>query len=353
MRSAAIFSGSVGNAGFGAQADRADRLPDLLMCAGHGKLNSTGMEVKTLEANGMQEESHSEYLERKSSEYRKEKLFKNEIKEQARVQAELKLQEKRAASKAAVIAKRTAEAARIASLSPEQRQQEHLEKRIKNLGPQIKTGNLLGWSNGSGWAAHTSRYQQACKLNTNKLSLPEAEESQLVVDELLQYYKPGKTLSILNKLKVIRLELKQNIQRLKAKEKAMILEAKKLLKTQKQRIPGNADKGFASGLIAAIEDARNQTGGFVYLKQWTLADGTRWFKVGITNNPSRRDTEQNVLPVPAVTLKLMKTQSMDQAIAIEKAIHQQLVAQKVRGAGNRELFHLNDAQLEALMAAMS
>ena len=133
----------------------------------------------------------------------------------------------------------------------------------------------------------------------------------------------------------------------------MILEAKKLLKTQKQRIPGNADKGFASGLIAAIEDARNQTGGFVYLKQWTLADGTRWFKVGITNNPSRRDTEQNVLPVPAVTLKLMKTQSMDQAIAIEKAIHQQLVAQKVSGAGNRELFHLNDAQLEALMAAMS
>ena len=92
MRSAAIFSGSVGNAGFGAQADRADRLPDLLMCAGHGKLNSTGMEVKTLEPNGMQEESHSEYLERKSSEYRKEKLFKNEIKEQARVQAELKLQ---------------------------------------------------------------------------------------------------------------------------------------------------------------------------------------------------------------------------------------------------------------------
>ena len=107
---------------------------------------------------------------------RYEKLFKNEIKEQARVQAELKLQEKRAASKAAVIAKRTAEAARIASLSPEQRQQEQLEKRIKSLGPQIKTGNLLGWSNGSGWAAHTSRYQQACKLNTNKLSLPEAEE---------------------------------------------------------------------------------------------------------------------------------------------------------------------------------
>ena len=48
----------------------------------------------------------------------------------------------------------------------------------------------------------------------------------------------------------------------------------------------------------------------------------------------------------------MKTQSMDQAAAIERALHQQLAAQKVKGAGNRELFHLDDGQLAALMAAM-
>ena len=311
------------------------------------------MEDKRVEPNAMKEESNSEYLERKFSEYRKDGRTMNEVKEEEKVQAALKLREKREASRAASKAKRITEAARIASLSPEQRQNEQLQKQIKNQGPQIKTGNLLAWTNGSGWAAHASRHQQVCRLKTAKLSLPEAEESALVVDELLQYYKPGKILSTLNKLIVIQLELRQHIQNLKAKEKAMLLEAKKALKAQKVSIPNNADKIFASSLIAAIEDARNQTGGYVYLKQWTLADGTRWFKVGITNNPSRRDAEQNVLPVPAVTLKLMDTQSMDQAAAIEKAIHQQLVAQQVKGAGNRELFHLNDAELAALMASMS
>jgi len=301
----------------------------------------------------MEEESHSEYLARKFSEYRNDKRTINEVKEEAKVQAALKLQEKREASKAAAKAKRISEATRVASLSPEQRQNEQLQKRIKNQGPQVKTGNLLAWTNGSGWAAHASRYQQACRLKTSKLNLPEAEESASVVDGLMQYYKPGKILPTLSKLKVIQLELRQHIQRLKAKEKAMVLEGKKALKAQKTSLPNNADKIFASNLIAAIEDARNQTGGYVYLKQWTLADGTRWFKVGITNNPNRRDTEQNVLPVPAVTLRLMETQSMDQAAAIEKAIHQQLVAQKVKGAGNRELFHLNDAQLSALMVSMS
>lgn len=112
------------------------------------------------------------------------------------------------------------------------------------------------------------------------------------------------------------------------------------------------NKDLADSLTIAIENARNSTGGYVYLKQWSLADGTRWLKIGITNNPARRDAEQNVLPVPAVTLRLIETQSMDQAAAIERAIHQQLAAQKVAGAGNRELFHLDDGQLAALMAAM-
>jgi len=43
---------------------------------------------------------------------------------------------------------------------------------------------------------------------------------------------------------------------------------------------------------------------------------------------------------------------MDQAAAIERALHQQLSAQKITGAGNRELFKLDDGQLSALMAAM-
>ena len=83
-----------------------------------------------------------------------------------------------------------------------------------------------------------------------------------------------------------------------------------------------------------------------------LVSPGRHLKIGITNNLNRRDVEQNVLPVPAVTLKLMEVQSMDQAAAIERALHQQLTDWKVTGAGNRELFHLDDAQLAALIAAM-
>lgn len=103
-----------------------------------------------MEPNAMKEESNSEYLERKFSEYRKDGRTMNEVKEEEKVQAALKLREKREASRAASKAKRITEAARIASLSPEQRQNEQLQKQIKNQGPQIKTGNLLAWTNGSG-----------------------------------------------------------------------------------------------------------------------------------------------------------------------------------------------------------
>jgi hypothetical protein len=114
-----------------------------------------------------------------------------------------------------------------------------------------------------------------------------------------------------------------------------------------------ADGGLSAALAAAIGSARDKTCGFVYLKQWTLKDGTRWYKVGITNNPDRRDAEQNVLPVPAVTLKLVQTHSMDQAAAIERSIHKVLDAQRIRDANNCELFHLSDAQLAALLLAMA
>ena len=30
-----------------------------------------------------------------------------------------------------------------------------------------------------------------------------------------------------------------------------------------------------------------------------------WVRIGITNNPSRRDSEQNVLPVPGQLLKII------------------------------------------------
>lgn len=228
---------------------------------------------------------------------------------------------------------------------PEERKQELL--RVDTLGAQVITGNLLQWTEGNCDAAYTSRYQQACRLKIQTLSEPELTEVEAVVEQALAVIWQEHKIA---RLEVILLEAQQQRLRLKAAMKS----AEQAAIEAKSNIPSieGADTALAANLVAAIEDARNRTGGYVYLKQWTLADGTRWLKVGITNNPSRRDAEQNVLPVPAVTLRLMETQSMDQAAAIERALHQQLAAQKVIGAGNRELFHLDDGQLAALMSAM-
>ncbi|WP_094556597.1 GIY-YIG nuclease family protein [Synechococcus sp. 1G10] len=219
----------------------------------------------------------------------------------------------------------------------------------------IAAPNLLGWTTGNCQAATTSRCNQACRLKASKLTLAETEEAIAIINQLLKrmahmssefpFFKKYKA-----RLEVVELELKQHRTHIiKAKLKAE--KSARLAQATRPQVAG-ADNALAASIAAAINDARSQTCGFVYLKQWTLADGTRWLKVGITNNPDRRDAEQNVLPVPAVTLQLMKVQSMDQAVAIEKAIHRQIKDQKVTGAGNRELFHLTDPQLAALMAAM-
>jgi len=218
----------------------------------------------------------------------------------------------------------------------------------KTRGVAHATGNLLEWTEGDSEAAYTSRYNQACRLKAQKLNEAELGEARNVISQLVAKISQSKKIL---RLEVVLLEISQQLERL-AKNKD---DAAQLAREAKASLPeaSGADNALAASLVSAIENARNQTIGYVYLKQWTLADGTRWLKVGITNNPSRRDAEQNVLPVPAVTLCLMETQGMDQAAAIEKALHQQLASQKVTGAGNRELFHLSDAQLAALMAAMS
>ena len=228
---------------------------------------------------------------------------------------------------------------------PEERKQELL--RVDALGAQVITGNLLQWTEGNCDAAYTSRYQQACRLKIQKLSGSELAEVEAVVEQALKVIWQDHKVA---RLEVILLEAQQQRERLRV---AMESAEQAAIEAQANlpQLEG-ADNALTASLAAAIEDARNRTGGYVYLKQWTLADGTRWLKVGITNNPNRRDAEQNVLPVPAMTLRLMETQSMDQAAAIERALHQQLAAQKVTGAGNRELFHLDDPQLAALMAAM-
>jgi hypothetical protein len=229
-----------------------------------------------------------------------------------------------------------------AILSEYRRQQEN------ELGAQIVTGNLLEWTEGNCAAAYASRYSQVCRLKFKNLSESDLAEAEAVITQAMDVITNKSKLA---RLKVALLEAQQQLSRLKQKREAS---AEAAVKASSGLLPNDEiDKDLTASLTAAIESARNQSGGFVYLKQWSLPNGIRWLKIGITNNPARRDAEQNVLPVPAVTLCLMETQSMDQAAAIEKALHSHLAQQKVTGAGNRELFQLDDNQLSALVKAMS
>lgn len=111
------------------------------------------------------------------------------------------------------------------------------------------------------------------------------------------------------------------------------------------------DSQLAGALWQAL-DATPPTVGYVYLKRWRMPDGSCWFKLGITNNPGRRDIEQNVLPVAAETIACVDVGSMDRAKAIEFVIHQVLDEQRITDANNRELFHLSDPQVSAVKAVL-
>jgi hypothetical protein len=107
------------------------------------------------------------------------------------------------------------------------------------------------------------------------------------------------------------------------------------------------DENLASVLMATLSSL-TPTAGFVYFKRWSMPDGSCWFKVGITNNPERRETEQNVLPVAAETIVCVDVKSMDRARAVEAVIHNVLVEHRITDANNRELFHLSDQQALAV-----
>ena len=89
----------------------------------------------------------------------------------------------------------------------------------------------------------------------------------------------------------------------------------------------------------------------MYFKQWNLTE-TTWYKIGITNSPKRRDTEQNVLPVPAETIFLLRLDSMEQARSLEKAFHRALENRRVKGAMNKEIFQLKRRDYKSVMLVL-
>jgi hypothetical protein len=146
-------------------------------------------------------------------------------------------------------------------------------------------------------------------------------------------------------------DLKERVIQLTAAERQKFEAHQRSKRTVKLFAMVGQDEKLASALWHAL-DTTSPTVGFVYLKRWTMPDGSCWFKVGITNNPGRRETEQNVLPVAAETIAGVDVGSIDRARAIEIVIHQVLEEQRIKDANNRELFHLSAQQASAVKAVL-
>ena len=128
-------------------------------------------------------------------------------------------------------------------------------------------------------------------------------------------------------------------------------EKKKRDKIKKQESLGvgsEADIALADEIKKALDNSLKGICGYLYFKVWSLPDGSKWYKIGVTNSPSRRDAEQNVLPVKAQSLITQKLSSMEHARAAEAAIHQVLDKNRIRNANNKELFSLKPSQVASI-----
>lgn len=121
------------------------------------------------------------------------------------------------------------------------------------------------------------------------------------------------------------------------------------LSLQEDELQGVAhDDKILDALRSEVFGSLRVSAGYLYLKKWSIDDHT-WFKIGVTNSPNRRDSEQNVLPVPAETLYLVRMDTMDHARAAEKAFHKVLESRRIRGAKNKELFKLSGPDYKSVM----
>ena len=111
------------------------------------------------------------------------------------------------------------------------------------------------------------------------------------------------------------------------------------------------DPYLTAKLDLALKSAQ-EAAGYVYFKKWELSKNTCWYKVGITSDPSRRDSEQNVMPVPVQTICCIRVSSMEKARLIEATVHELLSEHRIKGARNRELYELSNRQACSVKRAL-
>ena len=114
----------------------------------------------------------------------------------------------------------------------------------------------------------------------------------------------------------------------------------------------DSDIELVRSLVDLTKRYISENEAYLYFKCWSLKDGTKWYKLGVTVDLERREREQNVLPVPSQTLEQVSFDSQDAAYAAEKAFLQVLEEFKIKDANNRELMELNPTQVKSIISAM-
>jgi hypothetical protein len=197
------------------------------------------------------------------------------------------------------------------------------------------------------FVADSSKFStvQGCKRGWNEF--PRSETS----GKFDTYRVYLATTTRIAKLDVLIEDLEERVVELKAEDRLESEARKRSRQAVKHFVQAGQDEKLAGALWHALDNTPPTTG-FIYLKRWTMPDGSCWYKVGISNNPDRRETEQNVLPVAAESIVCVDVGSMDRARAIEAVIHQVLDEQRIKDANNRELFHLSIHQASAVKAVL-
>jgi len=114
-------------------------------------------------------------------------------------------------------------------------------------------------------------------------------------------------------------------------------------------IAENVNLNLSKDLYQNLNKNLKKVDGYIYIRRWKLNDGTKWFKIGKTNDLERRESEQNVLPVSAETLATAKLASMQHANVAEQTIHKIIKKYQIKNANNKELFKLEPEDLASII----
>lgn len=153
----------------------------------------------------------------------------------------------------------------------------------------------------------------------------------------------GMTPSRIARLDVLIESLSRRREELFQDEKASLQASQRMTQIATQLEALEQDPHLTARLEIALKSVEERAG-YVYFKKWQLNAESCWYKIGITSDPSRRESEQNVLPVPPQTLCCVRVANMEKARLIEAIVHDLLSDYQIKGAGNRELFELSAKQ---------